>query len=156
MAAVAQRVEQQAGLCRGSGAELDEGVCPRHGGDLLDATGQDGPFGAGRIVLGQTGDGIEEHASGGVVEPLGRQLLRVRRQSSPDVGRERRGAVGCGEMPVDDDSRVGTGRGDTDPRIDTGTENRTDIGTGIGTDIGDIGTGCCHGCNLRERFYNRE
>ncbi len=71
VAAALEGVEQQAGLGGGSGAEFDEGVRSRHHGDLVDVAGQNRPFGPGGVVLGQPGDGVEEHAPVGVVEPLG-------------------------------------------------------------------------------------
>ena len=50
---------------------------------------QDLALGAGRVVLGQRGDLLEQLAAAGVVEPLRRQRLRARGQAGPGVGAQR-------------------------------------------------------------------
>ena len=72
---------------------------PVRGGDLRGAALEDLALGAGRVVLLQPGDLLEELAAAGVVEPLGRQPLRGR-PSGPRARRARSalgGVVGrCG------------------------------------------------------------
>ena len=68
-------VEQHARLVGGAGAELDELARAGHRHDVVRARLQDRPLGAGRVVLGQLGDAVEELRAAGVVEVLGRQLL---------------------------------------------------------------------------------
>ncbi len=95
----AQRVQQQPGLVRGPRAELDERPGPRLPGDLGRGGVQDLPFGAGRVVLAQLGDLVEQRAALRVVEPLGRQRLRVRREPAARVGAQRFGEE-AGRQPA--------------------------------------------------------
>ena len=74
---VAQRVQQQPGLLRRAAADLDQRLGAGDRGDLVGVLGQDRPLGAGRVVLGQPGDLVEQLAARGVVEVLGRQCLGV-------------------------------------------------------------------------------
>ena len=75
-AAVAQHgVEQDAGLLAGAGAQLDQHVGVGRGDDVLGVRIEDRPLAAGRVVLGQPGDGIEEAAAAVVVEIHGRKRL---------------------------------------------------------------------------------
>ncbi len=67
-------VEQEAGLPR-SGAEFEEGLGAGGGGDVGCVHDEDLPFAAGRVVLLQFGDLLEERAAALVIEPLGRQGL---------------------------------------------------------------------------------
>ena len=67
------RVEEQGRFLRGSGAEFDQCVGARRADDLRGVPGQDRPLGAGRVVLRQPGDVLEQLAAQLVVEPLGRQ-----------------------------------------------------------------------------------
>ena len=87
-ARVAQRVEQQPGLVRRPGAELDQR--PRAGlrRDPGRVRAQDLPLGASRVVLRQFGDLVEQRAALRVIEPLGRQRLRFRGEPGPGVGAE--------------------------------------------------------------------
>ena len=73
----AQRVEQQPGLLRRAGAELDERLGLGQLGDLRRLCGEDRAFGAGGVVLGEPGDLVEELAAALVVKPLGRQGFRL-------------------------------------------------------------------------------
>ena len=84
-----QRVEQQARLLRGARTELDERVGLGDLRDLVGSLGEDRALGARRVVLGEPGDLVEELRAAVVVEPLRRQLLRVRREAA----RTRRGAA---------------------------------------------------------------
>ena len=70
-----QRREQQPGLVRGAAAELDEGMRPRLGRDVRGVRREQRALGAGRVVLGQPGDLVEQRAAPLVVEPLGGQGL---------------------------------------------------------------------------------
>ena len=93
--AVAQRVEQHASLLRSAAAELDQRVGARRGGDLRRPRAQDLRLGAGRVVLGQPGDLVEQVAAHRVVEPLGRQRLRRLGQPVAHIAAQRlRGRVG--------------------------------------------------------------
>ena len=77
-----ERVEQQPGLLRRARAQLDERLGPgRARRSRRRVRCQQGPLGAGRVVLGQPGDLLEQLAAAGVVEPLRRQLLRARRSA---------------------------------------------------------------------------
>ena len=72
---VDERVQQQAGLLRGARAELDKGLCSRLGGDHGRALVEDLPLRAREVVLGQTGDLVEEARAALVVEPDRGDLL---------------------------------------------------------------------------------
>ena len=67
---------------------------------------------AGRVVLGQPGDLVEEHRPAGVVEPLRRQVLRGGAQPGADVGLQRPAHGVGGEVAVERAHRgpSGTGR----------------------------------------------
>jgi hypothetical protein len=54
------RVEEQARLLGGTGTELDEGISAADRGDRTGPFGEDRPFGAGGVVLGQSGDRLEQ------------------------------------------------------------------------------------------------
>jgi hypothetical protein len=70
------RVEQHARFERGTGAQLHE-LAGRVGrrDDLGRASAQDRRLGAGRVVLGELADALEQLGAAGVVEVLGRDLL---------------------------------------------------------------------------------
>ena len=87
---VAQRRQQHAGLLRGAAAEFDEGVRAAVRGDGGRLRTQDLRLGAGRVVLGQPGDLVEQVAAHGIVEPLGRQRLRRLPQPGEHVVAQRR------------------------------------------------------------------
>ena len=88
--------EQHLGLHRSAGAQLEDAHRPAgepHG--LADDLGRVGlenrALGAGRVVLGQLGDALEQRRSSGVVEQVGGQRLRGRGEPSADgVGDSRR------------------------------------------------------------------
>ena len=94
-ARVAHRVEQVAGLRGRAGAELDQRRRVARGGDDLGrALDQDLALAAGRVVLLELGDRLEELRAALVVEVLRRELLRrpapgprARRAPSPRPGR---------------------------------------------------------------------
>jgi hypothetical protein len=82
---VAHGVEENACLRRVAGAQLDELA---RSGALDDVSGglfEDRPLRAGRIVLGQLADPLEQLRAARVVEVLGRQLLERPSQSVEDV-----------------------------------------------------------------------
>ena len=109
-AGVAHRAQQVARLRCRARAELDQGPgLPRRGDDLSRAPGEDLALGAGRVVLGQLGDLLEELGAALVVEVLGRQLLRLGGQAEADVARHREAAVGA-QAHLDLD-RLGGGAG---------------------------------------------
>ena len=89
--AVAQRVQQHAGSSprcrcparRGCRRRLADGDVGRRGP-------QDLRLGAGRVVLGQPGDLVEQITAHGIVEPLGRQRLRCLLQAVEHVAAQRR------------------------------------------------------------------
>ncbi len=80
-----QRVEQHARLGRGPGAELDELAGAGQLGQLLGALLEDRPLGAGRVVLGQLADAVEQLRPARVVEVLRRQLLERPREAVEHV-----------------------------------------------------------------------
>jgi hypothetical protein len=90
---IAQRVEQQPGLLRRSRAELDELMSAGKRRDLAGDRGQDRALGAGRVVLGEFGDLLEQGAALGIVEPLRRQELRCGAEPGECVRPQGRGAV---------------------------------------------------------------
>src|SRR5699024_6307556 len=69
----------------GSGAEFDKGLGVGRLGDLVGVEFEDGAFGAGRVVLGQLGDVLEQGAAACVVEPLGWELFGAEGQAFGDV-----------------------------------------------------------------------
>ena len=103
-AAVAgQRVQQQPRLLARAGTQLDEGVRIRERRDIRGVRGEDFPLGAGRVVLGQLGDLLEQLAAFGVVEPLGRQPLPLRGEPGDDVRAQFAGYVVAGPVVVEID-----------------------------------------------------
>ena len=84
-----ERAEQEPGLLRGPGAELDQRRRAGQPGEAGGFAGEDGPLRAGRVVLGEPGDLIEELTAALVVEPLGRQGLRLGRQAGEYVSAQR-------------------------------------------------------------------
>ena len=95
------RVEQQPGLVRRARTELDQHVGPGELHDLGRVRAQDRALGSGRVVLGQSGDLVEQFAAAFVVEPHGRQRLRRGRQPRLRVGRHRGAPVIGRKMDVD-------------------------------------------------------
>ena len=69
-------------------------------GDLAGARDEDLPLRAGRVVLGQPGDLLEEFAALGVVEPLRRQLLGVRVSPSATSARRAAAVASAGRVRV--------------------------------------------------------
>ena len=63
------------------GAQLDQRVGLGQLGDVARVGEQDAAFGAGRVVLGEAGDLVEQLAPAVVVEPLRRQRLRHRAEA---------------------------------------------------------------------------
>src|SRR5690625_2286656 len=84
-AVTAHGVQEQSGLDPGSGAEFDKGLGVGRLGDLVGVEFEDGAFGAGRVVLGQLGDVLEQGAAACVVEPLGWELFGAEGQAFGDV-----------------------------------------------------------------------
>ena len=106
-------VQQQPGLVAGARPQLDQGVGAGRGDHVHSVGLEDGALGPGRVVLGQTGDLVEEPAAPVVVEVDRRELLGLGGQAGPDVGLHGRPQVGRGEVDLDgggDD--VGHGRPD--------------------------------------------
>ncbi len=68
-------IEQESGLLRRAGTELDERVRAAGGCDLVGAGVEDRALGAGRVVLLESGDLVEQLRPPIVVEPLRRQVL---------------------------------------------------------------------------------
>ncbi len=85
-----ERVEQDPRLLRRAGSELDERVRSARGDDVGGVRDQDRALGAGRVVLGETGDLVEELGPAVVVEPLGREVLGRRGEAAARVGPQRR------------------------------------------------------------------
>src|SRR5262249_31115366 len=81
-----QRVEQQTRLLRRARSELDECGRVRTRCDLIGARLEDGAFTASGVVLGQSGDGVEQLRAAIVVEPLWRELLGVGTESGRSFG----------------------------------------------------------------------
>ncbi len=99
----AHRVEQVARLRGRAGAELDQGAGSAGGGeDLARAVAQDLALAAGRVVLGQLGDLLEQLRAALVVEVLRRELLGRGGQPLAHVLRHRLGGAGV-EVDVDRD-----------------------------------------------------
>ena len=87
---------------------------------------EDLPLAAGRVVLGQPGDLVEQLAAAVVVEPLRRQPLRLGGEAPAHVGAERVGQVVGSEVDVDgdgQDSRQGGLRSG-----DSGRRDRSGVG----------------------------
>ena len=117
--AVAHRVEENAALGGGAGAELDQRPRPRRGDDLGRSRVEDLALAAGRVVLGLFGDPLEQLRAALVVEVLRRQLLeRAREALAHDLGHAgERAAVGQVDLdldrsrrPSDDPPRSGSRR----------------------------------------------
>ena len=101
-AGVGERRQQQPALRRGAGAQLDDLGRARQRRDLAGALGEDRPLGAGRVVLGQLADAVEQRGAGRVVEVLGRQLLERPRQAVEHVVGERALVAGAQVGPHGD------------------------------------------------------
>ena len=87
------------------GAQLHQRVGLGQLGDVARVGEQDAAFGAGRVVLGEAGDLVEQLAPAVVVEPLRRQRLRHRAEAFADVGGQRaRDLLGL-QVHVDEDVR---------------------------------------------------
>jgi hypothetical protein len=82
-------VEQDAGLGGGAGPELDELADAGGRDDRVGARLEDRALGAGRVVLGQLADPVEQRGAARVVEVLGRQLLGGAGEAVEDVVGER-------------------------------------------------------------------
>src|SRR5262249_45076786 len=108
-----ERVEQQPRLLGRPRAELHERVGGGAHRDITGVPGEDGALGAGRVVLRQAGDLVEQAATLLVVEPLRREDLRRRGEPGTSVGTERGGQVVGPEVDVD--AGRGRGRGDDGP-----------------------------------------
>lgn len=97
-----QRLQQMPRLVRRARPQLDQGPCPGGGRDLPGTGDQDLPLGTRRVVLVQPGDLLEQITAARVVEPLGRQRLRVPRQTAEHIGAQRRvrrvGGQGAGQQ----------------------------------------------------------
>ncbi len=104
-----ERVEEQRRLLRGARAELDECRAPVSSA-ISGAPAQDRPLGAGRVVLGQARDLVEQARSQLVVQPLGRELLRLLAQAPERLVEERGATVVRPEEHLDADPRGGGGR----------------------------------------------
>jgi hypothetical protein len=65
----AHGIEQHTRLVGDSRPELDQCVCGGGGGDLGGVCGKETPLGPRQVVLGQSGDLVEEVAAALVVEP---------------------------------------------------------------------------------------
>ena len=95
---VRRGTQQDRSLGGRAAAELDQraalGQQPRHlAGVLLEQP----KLGAGRVVLRQPGDAVEQVRAGAVVEILCRQLLGIAGQSRDDVGGKCRARLRFGE-----------------------------------------------------------
>ncbi len=74
-AGIGHRIEQDARLLRGPGAELDQLAGAGRLDDLAGLRLQDRLLGARRVVLGQLADAVEQLGAARVVEMFGRKLL---------------------------------------------------------------------------------
>ena len=74
---------------------------PLGGDDVVGVREQDRALGAGRVVLGQPRDLVEQLRAAVVVEPLGREVLRGRGEAAAGVGAQCRAEVGGIEVRVD-------------------------------------------------------
>src|SRR5699024_502826 len=92
--------QEQSGLDPGSGAEFEKGLGIGHLGDLVGVAFEDGAFGAGRIVLGQLGDVLEQGSAVCVVEPLGRELFGAEGQAFGDVLTQGRVEITGGQLAI--------------------------------------------------------
>ncbi len=112
VAGLVQRVEQDARLGRGSGAELDELDGARERGDVGRRGGEDRALGAGLVVRRQLADLVEQLGAAGVVEVLRRQLLEGAGEPVQDVLGERAllAAVEVG-VDLDGDRQGGVAHG---------------------------------------------
>ncbi len=88
-AAARERVEEQARLLRGAGAELDERVGAGARRDVAACSARIARSAPRRVVLGEPRDLVEELAPTLVVEPLRRERLRRSRESGTHVRLER-------------------------------------------------------------------
>ncbi len=90
--------QQQAGLRRRTRSQFDQhlGLCDA--GYITDHMRQQRAFGAGRVVLGQVGDGLEQFAAPRIVEPFGRQALRRRGESGQRIRAQGGGEIVVGEI----------------------------------------------------------
>ena len=79
----------------------------------VDALLEDRPLGAGRVVLVEPGDLVEELAAAGVVEVLRRQRQRPRRQPGPHVASHLLGQAAGVEVDVGRGERHGVSKGVT-------------------------------------------
>ena len=95
-----EAVEQEAGLLRRARAELDQGVGGGQLGDLGGAGGEDRALGAGRVVLRQPRDLLEQRRPCVVVEPDGRRPRRHVAQAARCLLGEMGRPVGRIEMDV--------------------------------------------------------
>ena len=81
--------EQQAYLGAGAAPELEKGAAGRdEPADRLGMVGQDAEFGAGRIILVERGDLLEQFRADPIVEMLGRQHLRTPREPRQEIARK--------------------------------------------------------------------
>jgi hypothetical protein len=87
------RIQQQARLGRAARSQLDELAGAGRGDQLVGDALEDRPLGAGRVVLGQLADPVEQHRAARVVEVLWRQLLERAGQAVASVVGERAPAV---------------------------------------------------------------
>lgn len=106
LTAVAHGIEQHPRLLRRAAAQLHERVCAGGRGDLGGTVPQDLGLGAGRVVLGQPRDLVEQVAAHRVVEPLGRQLFRRLGQTVAHIATQR-GGRGIGREVVRQRERHG-------------------------------------------------
>ncbi len=107
-AGAVQGVEQHARLGGGARAQLDQLDGAGEGGDLRGGGVEDPALGAGRVVLGQLADSVEQLGAAGVVEVLGGQFLEGPGQPVEHVLGER-ALLGTAEVGVDLDGVVGGG-----------------------------------------------
>ena len=96
------RVEEDPRLDRRTRSELDELAGAGERDDLVGAFAQDLELGAGRVVLGELGDLLEQLRAAGIVEVLGRQFLERAREPGEDVAAERALLV-LGQPGIDPD-----------------------------------------------------
>ena len=95
-------IEQYPRLLGRARAELDQLAGPDGARYLIGLRVQDGLLGAGRVVLGQLADALEQLRASGVVEVLGRELLeRPREPVEHVVGQHP--LLGLGQPGVDPD-----------------------------------------------------
>jgi hypothetical protein len=126
----AQRVEQEPGLLRRPGAELDERVGLRDPRDVGRVRLEDLALAAREVVLGQRRDLAEEPRAPLVVVPLGRDPLRGRGEAVAHVRLERRAPVAGPEPRVD---RAGVA-GEPDAREDLPPDREVPVAEGQARD----------------------